>query len=136
MAPPLRAVQEGLSHIPMDDHFPGLQDLAQLVLSISMNKDFQAVDARSQIVSRAPVDIDPHIPSLRAEPAPEKALPPGPINNESLPAVEIGTGEKAGRTLFPFGGKGPGVEDQDFLSFAGFSQRLPALPIDPFHRPA
>src|SRR3989304_1549647 len=98
MAPPLRAVQEGLSHIPMDDHFPGLQDLSQLVLSISMNKDFQAVDARSQIVSRAPVDIDPHIPSLRAEPTPEKTLPPSPITINSFPPAEEGTVEQAGGT--------------------------------------
>ena len=63
------AVHERLAHVAVDDHFPLLDDLAQLVLGIAMHRDRQPINAGTKIIAAAAINIYGHIVGFRAQAA-------------------------------------------------------------------
>src|SRR4030042_5917479 len=105
----LGAIQEGLSHISINDHLSRLHDLAQLILGVSVDKYFQAVNPRPQIISRTPVHVKAHILSSRPQDTTEKSLSLASINNEFLPSPVVRLDQQGGYAFFPFRGEPPRI---------------------------
>ena len=68
-------VHESLPRIPVDDQFAGFDNLSELVLGVAVDGNSQPIDAGTQVIAGAIIDIDGHAFGQRAQAAADKALP-------------------------------------------------------------
>ena len=52
-------VHEGLADVAVDDELAGLEYLAELILGVAVDLDFQTVDAAGEIVTDGVISVDP-----------------------------------------------------------------------------
>ena len=106
------AVQESLAHVAVDDQFPFLGDLTQLILGVAVHGDGQAVNARTQIIAAAAVNIDGHIGGFRSESAADITLADAIEADEMPPALHESVHQQRSVAVVAFRRKIRGVDDQ------------------------
>ena len=73
----------------MDDQLAALGDLAELVLGVAVDVDFEAVHARAEIVARVVVAVDPEAFGLGAEAGGVKTGAPAVVVDQVSPAAFV-----------------------------------------------
>ena len=84
----------------------------KLVLGVAVHRDRQSVNARSQVIAAAAINIDDHVVGFRAEAAADVALADAVEADETPPAFHVRVHQQRGVAVVAFRRKMRGVNDQ------------------------